>query len=631
MRPFPRLVATLLLAGCAAGVGAQGQVADGLKPRAVAAPHYGDTLYQFYQGRHFEALTGLMVSQHFGRVAPHDDEAEVLRGGMLLSYGLHDEASAVFARLIERQAPPSVRDRAWYFLARIRHQRGLNDQAEAALALILAPLHAALEEERRLLQAQLLLQREDYAGAAALLEPLKGSAGAGLYARFNLGVALVKSGDAEGGQALLDEVGQAPGADEEMRGLRDRANVALGFTALQDKKPREARAALQRVRLNAAQSNKALLGYGWAAAELNDPRLALVPWTELAQRPLSDAAVLEAQIAVPYALAEIGAFGQALDKYGQAVDAFAREREALAQTIAAVRGGALVRALMAGGQAGESESGLAAFAGVERLPELPHSGHLAPLLAGHAFQESYKNLRDLQFLQRNLGRWQGNLVSFADMLEARGRAYAERLPRVRAAAGAMDLPALVLRQAALQQDLDRALEHGHAAAFADARELALQQRIDSARAALRRAGDDPEAGAAAERLRRITGALAWQQARELPARSWQARKGLRESERTLAAAQARDAALLQAQRDEPARQARFAARIAALTAALVGLQPRIAALDAEVGRQMQEAVVAELEAQQQRLDVYAAQARLAMAQIHDRAQLARRSDGTFAK
>ena len=38
------------------------------------------------------AITGLMVSQHFDRVAPHADEAEVLRGGMLLSYGMHQEA-----------------------------------------------------------------------------------------------------------------------------------------------------------------------------------------------------------------------------------------------------------------------------------------------------------------------------------------------------------------------------------------------------------------------------------------------------------------------------------------------------------------------------------------------------------
>ena len=55
-------------------------------------PHYGDALFNFYQQHYFTSLTGLMVSQHFGRVPQHADEAEILRGGLLLSYGLHREA-----------------------------------------------------------------------------------------------------------------------------------------------------------------------------------------------------------------------------------------------------------------------------------------------------------------------------------------------------------------------------------------------------------------------------------------------------------------------------------------------------------------------------------------------------------
>ena len=629
MRLWVRLAAGLL-AACTAAAAAAAEAAPGvgaLAPQVVAAPHYGDTLFRFYQDHYFEAITGLMVSQHFGRVAPHDDEAEILRGGMLLSYGLHDEASAVFAQLIARQAAPAVRDRAWFYLARIRHQRGLGAEAEAALARINAPLPDTLEEERQLLRAQLLLQRDDYIGAATVLEPLRGSAGAGMYARFNLGVALIRSGDAERGNALLDEVGQVPAANEEFRSLRDRANLALGFAALQARKPREARLALQRVRLNATQSNKALLGFGWAAAELNDPKLALVPWTELAGRPASDSAVLEAQIAVPYALAEIGAYGAALDQYGRANTTFARERGKLDAAIAAIRAGALVRALV-GQNPGATDAGLGAFGGIAQLPDLPdlpQSAQLATLLAGHEFQEAFKNLRDLQFLQRNLANWQGNLGTFADMLDNRERAFAQQLPKVRERAGAVDLPALRQRHAALAQDLARAEEHGHAAVFANPQERALLGRIERAEATLRKLGSDTEATEAAERLRRASGALTWQLAQQMPERSWQARKSLRDTALALDAAQARDGALLKAQQDEPAHQARFAARIKDLAARLLALQPRVAALDGEVSRQMQEAAVAELERQKERLDVYAAQARLAMAQIHDRAQLTRRS------
>lgn len=617
----------VLLAASLFGV-ATAQPREPGAPQRIAAPHYGAVLFDFYQDRTFTALTGLMASQHFARLAPHDDEAEILRGGMLLSYGLHDEAGALFARLIERHADAAVRDRAWYFLARARHQRGLSAAAEEALARIAAPLPGALEDERQLLRAQLLMQRQAYDEAAAVLQALQGSPTAGLYARFNLGVALVKSGSPEGlerGQALLDALGQVPAADEEARSLRDRANVALGFAALQAQRPREARVALQRVRLDGLQSNKALLGYGWAAAELNDPKLALVPWSELAGRAGADAAVLEARLAVPYALGELGAYGQALQGYEQAAAGFGREQAALADSIAAVQAGKLVAALLALNP-GE---GLAAWAGIRTLPEMPHAAHMVPLLAANEVQEAFKNLRDLQFLEQNLQHWHGNLGVYGDMLDQRRRTYAERASGVRVQAQAVDIAALQQRRDALAAELARAVHEDDGAVFADAREEGLRQRIERARQTLQRVASEPGAAAApdtAERLRRAAGALTWQLMQELPERRWAAHKGLRDTDQALHTARASEADLAQAQRDEPARHARLAERIAELARRLDALLPQVTALGLAQQQQLQAVAVAELEQQQERLVVYAAQARLAIAQIHDRAQFARHAD-----
>ena len=615
---------------------------SGPPPAQIRAPHYGDTLFHFYQDQYFGAITGLMVSQHFGRVSPHDDEAEVLRGGMLLSYGLHEQAAEVFARLIENQAPPAVRDRAWFYVARIRQQRGLLDAAQEALDRIsaplqgptgaaAAPLQSTLEEERQLLRAQLMMARQDHLGASVVLDKIKGSSTAGLYARFNLGVALIRVGDEDSvkrGLALLDGVGLAPGPNEEFRSLRDRANLALGFVALQDKKPREARVALQRVRLNGAQANKALLGYGWAASELNDPKLALVPWTELTTRNITDAAVLEAFIAVPYAMSEIGAYSAALERYQAAVTVFDREKRGLDESITAIRGGKLVQGLLSQNP-DDKDGGLGAFARLDKLPQMPHTAHLVPLLADNPFQENFKHLRDLRYLDRNLQHWQGNLGSFTDMLDNRRSAFTNRLPVVRERAGAVDMAALQQRRDTLVTELARAETDADAAVFANARERDLQARIDSARATLAKVAGTPEAAdltGVDERLRRVAGALGWQLTQQFSARSWDARKALRDTDRALTGARERDAALLKAQQEEPARHEQFAARIAALGARLNALQPRVAALDAETQTQLQDIAVAELEGQKQRLDLYAAQARLAIAQILDRAQLAQRSD-----
>src|SRR5262249_2110027 len=158
---------------------------------------------------------------------------------------------------------------------------GLLAEAEDSVGRITNWLSPELEEERILLKANLLMARQDYAGAAKELELVKGKTGPALYARFNLGVALVKGGDEARGTAQLDEVGKTPAVTEEYRSLRDKANLALGFSALQNNHPEQARTYLERVRLNGMLANKALLGFGWAAAAMKNPQSALVPWTEL--------------------------------------------------------------------------------------------------------------------------------------------------------------------------------------------------------------------------------------------------------------------------------------------------------------------------------------------------------------
>lgn len=592
-------------------------------PREVRAPHYGDALFEYFQDKHFEAVTGLMVSQHFRRVSPHDDEGELLRGGLLLSWGLHQEAGDVFERLLAQNMPVSVRDRAWFFLAKIRYQRGLPDAAEAALARIEKPLPGALQEERVLLNARLLMARAEHGAAAELLRSLPPEASA--VARFNLGVALVKAGDLAQGMALLDVIGQQGAADEEQRALRDRANVALGFAALGNKLGADARRYFERVRLQGPDSGKALLGYGWAALELGEPRHALVPWGDLRERPVSDPSSVEAHIAWPFALAEAGASRAALDGYQKAVAAFESERLSLEQSIAAIRGGQFVRAMLER----NPRAGMGWLGGLDRLPDMPHAGHLAPVMAGHEFQEAFKNLHDLVFIGRNLEGWQGKLGTFHDMLANRRQAFADRLPKMREKAGAIDIEGLEKRRAAIAAELAAAEAGQDAAAFADARERAHLQRIERALATLQgAAANDAEAEAARERLRRVAGALTWQLTQQYPARLWEAQKALRGTAEAVAESRARDARLVRAAAEEPARFEAFAARIAALEQRIAGLVPQVAALRNEQAAQLQEIAVTALQQQQERLEVYTTQARLGIAQLHDRAQLAvRRSDG----
>ena len=585
----------------------------------VLDPHYGDVLFEFYQGRYFPAITKLEASQVFNRMQHHADEAEILRGGLLLSYGLHQQAGEVFEALLARGAAPSVRDRAWYFLAKVRYQRGLMPEANKALARIEHRLPAPLEDDRRLLQANVLMALGDNAGAGKILTPIAGPRGDDLYARYNLGVALIRGGDAAHGTTILDDLGRQTMPDEESRALRDKANVALGFAALKAGKPQDARAYLQRVRLQGIEANAALLGFGWAADALGSPKLALVPWVELAGRDSTDSAVLEAQLAVPYAYAELHADAQALQRYETAIANFETEDANIDATIAAIRDGKLIEGLMARNPGEE----MGWFQTFRDVPLMPHARLLTPVIAGNEFQEAFKNYRDLQFLGHNLAEWHENLGVFGDMLATRRQAFADRIPKIREQqqASGQDIAHLQRRSDENAAAVQQAEEAADGVAFADANERELQQRLARVTSTLASLPPDADPGLveAHDRLRRVAGALAWQLAHEFPARMWDARKGQKQTEDALVDARAHDEQLARAQRDEPARFEEFARRIAELQARVDVLMPRVAALGKEQQGALQEIAITSLASQKERLAQYTAQARYAVAQLYDRA------------
>jgi hypothetical protein len=295
--------------------------------------------------------------------------------------------------------------------------------------------------------------------------------------------------------------------------------------------------------------------------------------------------------------------------------------------MAAIRAGKLVEALFARNP-GED---MGWFWNISRLPEMPHARHLAPVLAEHRFQEAFKSYRDLQFLTRNLLDWQEKLGVFSDMLTTRTKAFNERLPQILAIARDGGLAVQQQRAAALNAEVDRmesargdATRHlVPAAALASERQQDLLQRLDRVNGELARITpqDQPreDTDAARERLRRVAGALDWELTQAYPARAWEARKSVRIINHALIEAQVREAALSQAQRDEPARFAVFAARIAELDQRIKALLPRVAALSREQQQAVQEIAVAQLSEQEDRLAAYAVQARFAVAQLYDRA------------
>ena len=120
---------------------------DALAPIEVRDPHYGDVLFEFYNGDLSTALLKLRVYEAQGLLRHHADDAKLLLGGLYLSQGQHLEAGRLFAEVLDRPGvPPGVRDRARFLLGKVWYQRGYYAKAEAVLlqtGTTLAPEWAA--------------------------------------------------------------------------------------------------------------------------------------------------------------------------------------------------------------------------------------------------------------------------------------------------------------------------------------------------------------------------------------------------------------------------------------------------------------------------------------------------------
>jgi hypothetical protein len=577
--------------------------------------HYGDVLFYYYQDEDFEAITRLTAYQHWKLIPHHEEEGELLLGGLYLSLGMHNEAGERFQTLLTKDVPTGVRNRAWFYLAQVWYARGYLDKAEEALRKIQGKLSPELEAQKDHLFANVLMYEGKFDEAIHLLVSWKGSPTWSAYARFNLGVALVRQKRMADAEPFLTAVGTMYAETPELLALKDRANLAMGFAELQAEQPAKAKVALERVRLNGPYSNKALLGTGWADAALGDYKAALNPWMELRSRNMLDAAVQESLLAVPFAFGKLNANSQSAEYYESAVESYDAETVRLDDAITRINSGSLLQDVIKS----ERDSRYGWFWQLKAVPDAPESRYLYAVLAGHDFQEGLKNYRDLLYMGHTLDRWGDSMEAFGDMIDARERAYAQRLPRVDALLGSGAVEKLGQRKTDLDNRLNDIDGSGDLAALGSAEERDQWARVQQLEAAIASSPDTQEKADLKERLRIVKGVLFFRLNDSFKARMWQQRRTMKDLDLSLKETQERWIRVQRARQSVPTNNGEFAARVAALKARIDALQGRMAAVEQKQGEYLAQVAVAELDQQKNRLATYQVQARFALASMYDRA------------
>lgn len=605
-------VALFVLAACAFGTvaNARTKTSPGIEIQDL---HYGEVLFHFYQDDEFTALTHLLAAREAGRVRHHSTDAELLLGGLYLSYGQHTKAGDIFARLLTDNVDPAVRDRAWFYLGKVRYRRALYSEALEAFAIVEGELPTNLNAEWQMLVAQSYMQQGQFAEAVDVLQVEDATDDWLAYVRYNLGVALVRMGELEAGTELLDHVGRSSSRDEELRALRDKANLAMGYAYLQNEDAVQATAVLERVRLQGPFSNKALLGVGWADAMREDFRGALGPWLELQDRDLLDSAVQESMLAVPYAFSRLGADGSAADFYMTAMNQFDAEMAGLDAAIQRAESGELIPNLL---QLDAPEIGRWHWQ-LERLPESDDSRYLYHIIANHEFQDGLRTYRDLVALHEHLTAWQEKLDAYNDMIETRAEAYEQRLPAVEHRLTEIELTEMQSRRDRLVAELADIKAQQIYVGLADEREARLWSELESA--TTNAAWNLDRSAASRQKHRILKGVLAWDLERDFKYRLWQQERSVAELDEALAVAHGLRQEIDSVRESVPQWLEEYTGRIAGLAPRIEAMQVNIETLLGRQRQDLQVLVAREFSAQKERLATYRVQARFALATIYDRA------------
>jgi hypothetical protein len=596
---------------------------------AVAAnlddPYFGEALFHAYQGRYFEALERLdtEIGQHYGvdepeldSLHPYMDHAEFSVGDFELYYRMHHRAGRAIRSILEGNVEEPVRNKAAFRLAKIHFQKDQPRDALRALDKISGRVPDEIRDDVNFLRANIYLATDRPSDAVEVLRGLQDSKDLKGFSLYNSGIALLQDGRQEEAIRELDRAGQLTAGDPAALAIRDKSNLVLGTLQSEASEFGPAQISLDRVRLDGPFSNQALLRAGWADASAENFERALVPWSILAKRESTDAAVHEAMLALPYAYSQLNVHGRAAVLYEQAVEAFGNELDKVNASIESIQTGGFLEALARE----EIRQDKDWVVRLRNLPDAPETFYLLSLMASHDFQTSLQNYLDLEGLRSKLVSWQRSLDSFEDIIRLRQAYYEPLLPDIDSQFRKLDAQVRLRQEQRkyLDQRIHQLLIVPDPRALATSEERQIEARLELLEAGLQNSNGS-EAEALRRRIDRLRGALAWNVETQYHRRLTEAHEHLRELNEDMETLTAQYDAFVRARQAATHSYVGYEISVNRLRVRVGEALERMELLMAQQGRVLESVAIDELTGRRERLEAYQNQARFAFADSYDRA------------
>jgi tetratricopeptide (TPR) repeat protein len=598
--------------------------------------YFGEALYYARQGHYFEALERLdaELGQHRAVDEPELDslyrhlrDAEFSVGDFELNYRMHHRAGRAITAVLEGAVDEAIRNDAAFRLARIHFQKGQLEDALSALERIEGRLPEPIRDEVEFLRASVYLGLVRPADAAVVLRPLQGAKSLNGFAAYNLGIALLEDGRRQDALRQLERAGQVESTDAAVLAIRDKSNLILGTLLVESGQFEEAKRFFDRVRLEGPFSNAALLASGWAAAAGEDFARAVVPWSVLAERDVTDPGVQEAKLALPHAYGQLDVYGRAAVMYASALESFGGELKKLDASITSIREGKFLKALVRE----EIRQDKDWVIRLRSLPESPETYYMMELMAAHDFQTALQNYLDLEDLRRKLASWHVNFDAFEDVIGLRRQYYEPQMPEVDTEFRDLDsrMRLRLEQHRLIEQRLQNLLVSPRPEFLATANERMAGERLAALASTLD--GDDSAAAEALRlRVRRLQGMLTWTLRTEYHERLSVFDRHLRELGAAMEVLDAQHEAFVRTRQAAVHSYEGYDTPIMRMRRRVDESLARVNLLMARQGRVLEIVAIDELTARRERLETYQDQARYALADSYDRATKSRADAETAA-
>ena len=597
-------------------------------PNKLKDLYFGEALYHAYQGEWFDAVSRLdtEIVKHYGVDEPekdtlhyHINQAKFDVGDFELFYRMHQRAGRAIKAVIDGNVEESVRNEAVYRLARIYFQKDQPEDAQKAVGRIKGAVPGEIHDDLAFLRAQIFTANGRFAEAAHILKDIQHVKGLEGFSTYNLGIALIKDGKELEGRRYLDLAGQINSSDAVTLAIRDKSNLVLGEKLLSEQNFEAAKDVLDRVSLIGPFSNQALLGSGWADASRDRFDSALVPWTILSERAVTDQATQEAMLAVPYSYVKLGVYSKAAVMYGRALEAFGKEIDRLGASIASIREGKFLKALVRE----EIKQDPNWVVRLRELPETPETFYLLDLMASNDFQETLKNYLDLEELRKKMEVWSGDLAAFEDIIEKRKAYYGPLLPGIDREFRKLDsLMRLRLEQRdRIEKRLHAMLTAPHPEKLATANERIIGERLTLLERKLTASGKEAPIGIKA-RIKRLRGVILWNIYTEYDHRFTEAYIHLHDLNREINRLKKQYTAFVRTRQAATQSYEGYGNVISRLRSRIIAARAKVEALISSQGHMLEVMAVTELAKRRDRLEKYQIDVRFAMADSYDHARKA---------